>query len=440
MTGISLEICSIQTDQQSQRSKDMPTVCRELSPSNAAMTSSFNLSSKQNHNTSHINGFFQSRSLSLARHIETLKSAANAPLLFPDLNNNSNRPITSLLSIANSGEFTDVSPLRSRPPSSNWAIDPLSVPGNLRNQHHADKTSISKNESNLTVEEILSRGSSVSEKVSEIEDGILLTKSCMKAGRKISKTQKRKREAISRKLSDSPLAKTNLLSTSIRLSQGTLQSKSVHSKDVDALSALCKGITIQEKATTNAHSKLPSHSRKSSITQAAQKSNAKTTAQTISITKLGGSSGDSKSTVITLDQPRRRKSLNKSEDIKTVKVFQSDQQSGVISDLGLTIPCAPPATPTAEQLRRFEYVPSLQDVRAQRAFRQRLQAMESKASQKEMKKQENLMAVEKLSIKEKRQQLKRSQRLQIYALNKIMTELEYQRFQTFMQGVGSGIS
>ncbi|GFR65741.1 hypothetical protein ElyMa_003666700 [Elysia marginata] len=329
-----------------------------------------------------------------------------------DLQNLKMRP-ASLLSIANSGEYTDVSPLRSRPHSSSWAIDPSSVPGNLRKHSSADK-----NETVLTVEEILSRGSSVSEKAPAPEDSIHTLKSRVKGRRKLSKTQKKKSETISQKLSESPLARSSSLNTSLKLSRGTHhQSKNVESRDLDALTALCKGITIQEKDTSNVNTKLASYPRKPSVTQVAQKPNAKVTVPTISISKLGGSSSDNKNstgtiTVTGLVQPHRRKSLNKTEEVKTVKVFQSDQQSGVISDLGLAIPCAPPATPTAEQLRKYEYVPSLQDVRAQRAFRHRLQAMEFKASQKEMRKQENLMAVEKVSLKEKRQQLKKSQRQQ----------------------------
>ena len=63
-----------------------------------------------------------------------------------------------------------------------------------------------------------------------------------------------------------------------------------------------------------------------------------------------------------------------------------------------------------EKKKQQHFVPCLQ---AQRAFRQRLQAMELKASQKEIRKQENLMASEKLSLKEKKQQQKKIQRQQV---------------------------
>ena len=177
MTGTSLEIRAIPVSQQ--RCRDMPTIYHQTSPPNA-MTSSFNLPPKHHQNASHIDGFFQSKEFSLTRHIESLKSAANAPILFPDLNN-SGRPNGSLLSIANSGEHTDVSPLRSRPHSSSWAVDPSSVPGNLRNPSRIDKS-----ETALTVEEILSRGSSVSEKASE-QDDLHFCKSRVKARRKLNK-------------------------------------------------------------------------------------------------------------------------------------------------------------------------------------------------------------------------------------------------------------
>ncbi|RUS84645.1 hypothetical protein EGW08_007565 [Elysia chlorotica] len=448
MTVTSLKLQAKRIDQDSRsrsiyKYKEMPTTtCHQMSPS-SAMTSSFRLTANHLQNTTPIDGFFQSKDLNLARHIEALKSAANGPIVFPNVNNNAGHPATSLLSIANSGEYTDLSPLRNRPHSSNWAIDPSTVPGNLR------KRSVDKNEAGLTVEEILSRGSSVSEKASENEDGLHVSKSRVKARRKLGKTHKRKSETISHKLSESPLARSALLNTQLKLNRGTNHHHptSVESHtDVDALTALCKGITIQEKVANPVNVKLASfNARKELNTQTFQHSrpNAKATVPTLNIRKLvTSSSSDSKKTVPvqTVHHPQRKKSLSKTEEIKTVKVFQSDQQSGVISDLGLAIPCAPPATPTAEHLRKFEYVPSLQDVRAQRAFRQRLHAMEVKESQKEMRKQESLMAVEKLSLKEKRQQLKKMQRQQIYALNKVMTELEHERFHTFMQGVGTGIS
>ena len=158
---------------------------------------------------------------------------------------------------------------------------------------------------------------------------------------------KRKSETISHKLSGSPFAQFSK-NTHSKLSRGT---KSVESsKDLDALTALCKGITIQEKSSSTANVKLASYGSKPPITQAGQQQNAKASVPTLNISKLVDNPSNSRKTVAVTDHLHRRKSLNKSEEIKTVKVFQSDQQSGVISDLGLAIPCAPPATPTAGKL------------------------------------------------------------------------------------------
>ncbi|XP_046559249.1 uncharacterized protein LOC124268255 [Haliotis rubra] len=129
-----------------------------------------------------------------------------------------------------------------------------------------------------------------------------------------------------------------------------------------------------------------------------------------------------------------RKSLAQAENVylqRVTKVYLSEKHSGVIKDEGLEMPCAPPATPTAEQLRRYEYVPSLTDVRSQRAVRQKLQVMERKEHQKEEKKKEEQAKIDKMLQKDKESELRRRQRQEIYALNKIMTELEHRRFMEF---------
>ncbi|GFO42473.1 small vasohibin-binding protein [Plakobranchus ocellatus] len=429
MTGASLEIRAVSNSHQ--KGKEMPTIYHQSTPP-SAKTSSFNFPPKHHQNVSQFDGLFPAKEFNLVRHIEALKSAANAPLIFPNLNNSS-RHNDSLLSIANSGEHTDVSPLRNRPHSTSWAIDPATVPGNLR------KHSVSNiNETTLTVEDIISRGSSVSDKTTENLDDTHVPKSRIKARRKSNKSQRKKVDTILQHC-DSHLARSssfNAHKKSVDITHHN--SKNIDSNGLDALSALCKGITIQQKTACTVAVKLSPYVRKGAINHGTQQSNPKPTVQAVSI---AGACNESKKAQPTSHhtQLNRRKSLSKSEEVKTIKVFQSDQQSGMINDLGMAVPCAPPATPTAEQLRRFEYVPSLQDVRAQRSFRQRLQAMELKASQKEMRKQENLAAVEKLSLKERKQQMKKFQRQQIYALNKVMTDLEHERFQAFMHGIGQEI-
>ena len=47
----------------------------------------------------------------------------------------------------------------------------------------------------------------------------------------------------------------------------------------------------------------------------------------------------------------------------TKKVFLSEKQSNALKDCGKLMPCAPPTSPTPEQMQKFEYVPSLGDLR-----------------------------------------------------------------------------
>ncbi|XP_052226898.1 uncharacterized protein LOC127841824 isoform X2 [Dreissena polymorpha] len=87
-------------------------------------------------------------------------------------------------------------------------------------------------------------------------------------------------------------------------------------------------------------------------------------------------------------------------------------------------------------LRRHEYVPSMSDIRSQRAVKSRLQALEKDATKKREKQKESNVKNEKQLQKDREKQLKIRQRREIYALNKIMTELENKRFMEFCQAQG----
>lgn len=116
---------------------------------------------------------------------------------------------------------------------------------------------------------------------------------------------------------------------------------------------------------------------------------------------------------------------------KVTKIFLSDKHSGTVKDCGIEIPCAPPATPTPEQLRKVEYIPSLNDIRSQRAVKVKLQVLEKEAQKKLEKQREEKEKVDKQNKKIMEKDLKHQQRLEIYALNKVMTELENSRFKEF---------
>ena len=48
---------------------------------------------------------------------------------------------------------------------------------------------------------------------------------------------------------------------------------------------------------------------------------------------------------------------------RLTKVYLSEKQSGKMQELGLDLPCAPPATPTPEMYEKYEYIPSMADIR-----------------------------------------------------------------------------
>lgn len=60
--------------------------------------------------------------------------------------------------------------------------------------------------------------------------------------------------------------------------------------------------------------------------------------------------------------------LLNSDDDKVKKVYLSETHSGMIAG----IPCAPPSTPSIDELKKVEYIPSLTDVKSQRAVKTRL--------------------------------------------------------------------
>ncbi|XP_076087201.1 uncharacterized protein LOC143057717 isoform X1 [Mytilus galloprovincialis] len=135
------------------------------------------------------------------------------------------------------------------------------------------------------------------------------------------------------------------------------------------------------------------------------------------------------------------KNQNQSDSAnKVTKIYLSDKHSGTVKDCGVEIPCAPPATPTPEQMRKVEYIPSLTDIRSQRAVKVKLQVLEKEAQKRMEKQQIERDKIEKQNKKLMEKDLKQQQRLQIYALNKVMTELENSRFKEFCAKKGIKMS
>ncbi|XP_073249167.1 uncharacterized protein [Porites lutea] len=136
---------------------------------------------------------------------------------------------------------------------------------------------------------------------------------------------------------------------------------------------------------------------------------------------------ESISTAPYLSSPR--KLLNSHDDNRVKKVYLSETHSGMITG----IPCAPPSTPTVDELKKVEYIPSLTDVKSQRAVKSRLINLGNKLRAEEQKKKEKAMKEEQRRAYGAILQLKQRQRAEIYALNKVMTELENENFRKFME-------
>ncbi|XP_035697067.1 uncharacterized protein LOC118430340 [Branchiostoma floridae] len=135
----------------------------------------------------------------------------------------------------------------------------------------------------------------------------------------------------------------------------------------------------------------------------------------------------------------RRPSTNGAEGEKMTRIFLSEKQSGMMKDCGVFLPCAPPATPSKEQMERYEFVPSMTDVRAKREVQARLQLMDKAAKQKKAKQMEIAKRQEKRKEKDGVAGHKARQRLEIYALNKIMSEYEWSNFQAFKRSINGGV-
>ncbi|XP_076451551.1 uncharacterized protein LOC143287446 [Babylonia areolata] len=146
------------------------------------------------------------------------------------------------------------------------------------------------------------------------------------------------------------------------------------------------------------------------------------------------------STPLRRSLPGSSEGVSSAGDRKATKVYLSQKQSSSVKDCGVLVPCAPPATPTPEHLKMYDYVPSLSDIKSQRHMRHRLEGM-SKSEQKKLeKKREEQLRQEKQSYKERLAEQKKRQRQEIYALNKVMTDLEYQNFEQMVKTKGLNIS
>ncbi|XP_031569329.1 uncharacterized protein LOC116303858 [Actinia tenebrosa] len=121
--------------------------------------------------------------------------------------------------------------------------------------------------------------------------------------------------------------------------------------------------------------------------------------------------------------PRREENI-----VSYKKIYLSEMQSKAIGG----VPSAPPGTPSSDQLKKIEYVPSLMDIKSQRAIKLKLEKIVHKLRKEEQHTKENSIKQDQKKLKESLIELKQRQRLEIYALNRVMTELENENFKKFM--------
>lgn len=132
--------------------------------------------------------------------------------------------------------------------------------------------------------------------------------------------------------------------------------------------------------------------------------------------------------------------VNHTDIARITKIYLSEKQSGVVRDCGMDVPCAPPATPLPDPSKKVEYIPCMNDIRSQRAVKVKLQVLEKEAQRKSARRREDHVKQEKHQQKEREKDLRVKQRAEIYALNKIMTDLENKRFRDFCEKKGISIT
>ncbi|KAK7093399.1 uncharacterized protein [Littorina saxatilis] len=140
--------------------------------------------------------------------------------------------------------------------------------------------------------------------------------------------------------------------------------------------------------------------------------------------------------VVRKSLPSNSSPLVNSMERRVTKVYLSQKQSAPVKDCGVLVPGAPPATPTPDHLKQYEYVPSLTDIKSQRHMRHRLERINKADAEQADKRRGEQAKQEQLTYKEKVIEQKKRQRQEIYALNKVMTDLEYINFEELVKTKG----
>ncbi|PAA51688.1 hypothetical protein BOX15_Mlig017488g3, partial [Macrostomum lignano] len=128
---------------------------------------------------------------------------------------------------------------------------------------------------------------------------------------------------------------------------------------------------------------------------------------------------------------QQQKQQQQQSNNKGRTVYYSLRQTESLVDCGVNVPGAPPATPLPIENPGLKYVLSMQDTKSKRELSLRLTEIRDK--RKDNAKRSDLKS--QLEEREREQarlaKLRVEQRNRIYALNKLMTELELTDFKTF---------
>lgn len=116
------------------------------------------------------------------------------------------------------------------------------------------------------------------------------------------------------------------------------------------------------------------------------------------------------------------------------KVYYSEAQS----QMRAGIPCAPPATPLNDILIAMEIVPCMADIKSQQAIKAKLKNIEIQRQKANEKIRDRFLKDEKKREKQEKESIRQQRRAEIYALNKIMTELEHNKFLQCMKEKNKG--
>lgn len=123
-------------------------------------------------------------------------------------------------------------------------------------------------------------------------------------------------------------------------------------------------------------------------------------------------------------------------DKKMHRVPLSQKQPQLTKKAGPVMPSSLTTTSAAEHPNQFDYVPSLIDIKTQRHINQRLESVRRLDQKKAEHRRDEEKKQERVTFKEKMANQKKRQRQEIYALNKVMTDMEYKQFQELVQTQG----